>query len=1158
MKPRTKRASPKRAPELSPEQSAAVRVKGGDACVRAGAGSGKTRVLVERYLHNVVERGLSPERLLAITFTDKAASEMKERLAEAFADRGTREQRASLERATIGTFHAFCLELLREHPIEAGVDPEFRLLGDGESKVLLGRAMDAVFGEKAADELWTDILAEYREPSVRSALLRVYAALRASDRPEDHLSVSDGTEAERTARLDCIELVRRLPDGVTRAKPTATESALVRVKPGLLDLLSAPPGPAIEAYEALGRIELPGERDSAYKDQIKGLRRALNAWSRCLLEVHHAPHKRAAVEVLRRFDALYTSSKRQASTLDFDDLLIIAERLLRGGTPVTDRVRARVRDRYDEVLVDEYQDTNPLQERLLRHLTRPGSLYTVGDDQQAIYGFRHADPEIFRTFASSPEVTCLDLEDNYRTVPEVLEGITAIFKRLGTVDAYRAQRARRASSGTAEAPLSLTVISRGGDGREADADTLRTIEARVAAERIERWVREGLRIHPRGQGPRPVTYGDIAVLARTTTAFQYYELEFMARGIPYHAVRGRGYYDKPEVKDLLSWLRFLVDPSDDVSLAAVLRSPAIGLSDDGLLLLSRDASREVKPDEKLGPLWSAVEAGAGARLSPPDARRLEEFVLLDRRVRARKDGRPVQELLEEYLRATDLEVKYLCTEGGAQKAANVRKFVEIARQAGAGRSSGATDLVRYIEALLERETEEAEARIETQRGDTVLLSSIHAVKGLEFPCVLVVELGARPKTDSDGPVNSSQKHGIGWVAPSAERDGPRTDRIAELNAMERRKRASAEEERLLYVALTRSREYLALSGTYKPTKSAPRNPTWMMRILAAAGRTPGEADGPYELDGTRLEMRTLGEAAAAGRTSQAAPGRHPALARAWSCGEQAGPAAASAAGLGYDERSAEAALRRLERPVKPYEHTLDLTVTALAAACAAEGPGMALDFVSSEPDKGPEAAEAASTGAGEDGTPAGEYGTIYHAVMEWWLSARPTARPRAEDLAHLLAPLTEDEKRALLDEAEDFWRGEWGRRVLAAERAYAELPFLYKTARGLLKGQIDLVFLDRKGGWTVLDYKTNRASTDTEIDELTAAYQTQVGLYALVFGDLTGQPPVASVLYYARPRQARVIGYRPEAYAELRVRLEAAYERLASARPESLDFETGV
>lgn len=1134
-RPRRKKSGSERG-SLSAEQSAAVRADGADVCVLAGAGSGKTRVLVERYLYCVLERGTPADRVLAITFTDKAANEMKERLVAAFAQRGTPAQQRQLERGTIGTFHSLCLKILREHPIEAGVDPQFRVLGEGEADVLRGRAMDAVFGARADDERWTDLLALQGEDPIRRSLLSIHAAMRASDRPGDYLRPGGSAAEAETQRMRLTALLERIPPTPSKTAGI-NEKKLIELGPRLKALVADPALPDEVRIAEIEDIELP-QAKGPYADLVVTLREQIVVWAESVRDVLGAEDKKLVAEVMRAFVDAYEAAKREIAALDFDDLLIFVERLLSGPTPMAERVARIVRESYDQVLVDEYQDTNALQEKLVESLRRPGCLYAVGDDQQAIYGFRHTDPEIFRRYAARPGVLRRELRDNYRSQEAVLRTIARLLEGLCGPGSFRPQKALAPPMPCAS-PRITVCLTRQHSEEKLDADALRILEARQAVARIAAWV---------GDPQHPTRYSDIAILSRSTTHYPYYENELIAAGIPYFAVRGRGFYDKPEVKDLIAWLRHLEDPASDVPLAALLRGPAVGLSDDGLLLLATSPHRGPDEGKDAAPLWQALENGATALLDPEDALRAESFRRLSVETRARKDALRIHEILERFIDATDLEVKHLLTAGGAQKAANIRKFVEIARSTASGGVGRISDLLRYLEALSDREAEESQARVQSERGDAVLLSSVHAVKGLEFRCVILVDLGAKGTVSRGGPFAASADRGLGLrITDPLDPDRKRQDRTYSRVSEDLRSQENRESERLLYVALTRARDRLVLSGSVKPTKSgvSEKSP-WMYRMTHALGIDPIGQQDSVDVAGTPVAVLYGSEPPVSGRVSAPALARRPALAARWSQGQEALEAAAAAEGLPYDAQGADRLLERLTVPSKPYEHTLDVTVTALAAA-AADGytPSERLDFVDAEPDKGPEGDEAGSTADdGQGRTPADEYGTVYHALMEWWLRMRPRRNPEPEEVAHLLAPLRADEKERLLVEASDFWSGSWGQRVLASKRAYAELPFLYKARRGLLKGQMDLVYLDSRAGWTVLDYKTNQTTTAADIERLVEAYRTQIGLYALVFAELSGQSPSAGVLYFSRARAARVIGYRPASYEDLKIRLEEVYERM--------------
>ena len=982
---------------FSAAQLRAIRTFDKELSVSAGAGSGKTTVLVERFLTAVTENGLPPDRILAITFTDKAAAEMKTRLVAECRKRGLSSARRALENAAIGTIHGFCARFLRENPIEAGIDPFFRVMNDGEAFIIAENMMDLAFETEAGDPSFLALFKEFKEEALRTSVRALYDQYRASGADES--------------------------------------------------LFAFP------------------KQDAA------------------------ARSKAAFIRAVKRFESLYDAEKKRLNAYDFDDLLLWTYRLLSAKDAASRAVLERARSRFSLVLVDEYQDVSALQDRIIHLLKSGPNLFMVGDSQQSIYGFRFANPGVFGRHIESHRAggkgENIVLSDNYRSRAEILAFVNGLFSKLLPGSEFIALAAAAASAAARPGAVELSVNARSAGDEDPDIDSARVLEAARTAERVADLVASG----------EAASYRDIALLFRNAVPSRYYEKELAERGIPYHAVKGKGFYEKPEIQDMIGALTVLVEPANDIALAGVLRSPMVGVSEDALYWLARSA----KAEDKDIPLWAAFEKPLPPELTASDRVKLETFLALRKELSECRETLPVAELMGRLARRTDLEAKLLAMPGGRQRAANVRKLTELAAGFSSTSVAGVEDLVRYLKRLADSGPLEAEAKLEQSDRDAVTLSTIHAAKGLEFPVVIVCDMGGKGKSPSRGSFFATPEDGLGM----------RDDDIYENASARVKEREKAEELRMLYVAMTRAKDKLILSGSVSLDKNSEykAETNWMHRTAAALGWTPG-ASGVLSLGPGGAKAVIAEPAAVTQRRAQPAGDEEPALPRS------------------FEAELAE----RLDTVYPSYEESRDLTVTDLLEASKKAPDDIEAVFV-------PEPEE-----PGVFVTPANQYGTIFHRFLEYCADTRPRKIVKNEIFKRITAALSADERERLFTEAGAFWESAWGRELAAAKRVYTELPFLYKTPRGLLKGQIDLVYQNAAGEWTILDYKTGQVSA-AGVAEKAAGYALQIGLYVLVFKELTGELPDRGVLYFSSCGAAHTRSFRAADLPGEARALAQAYEK---------------
>jgi ATP-dependent helicase/nuclease subunit A len=803
--------------KLTREQSDAVERRGQDVCVVAGPGSGKTRVLVERFRRRV-ERGASPLRLLAITFTEKAANELKQRLAHDFSER--KEVREQIERAPVYTIDAFCAHLLRENAIEAGIDPQFDVLDALEAAAELEsaaeEALDGLLQEKPAEV--RGLLSALDLSNPVKALIDVYQAMRVTA-----LDVREGAIHRKLAGADAFpNLLARLR-GIASERPRdwthSQKQALSRIQEWCVRVLALERSPVSpEHFRVLGSFDCnlnKLRKNNPVYEAVKEVKRELAPAARqALIAEYYAPQRALLFEAIDRLNGAYRRRKQALNALDFADLEELVIRLLRDKEPL----RNRVRERFDEILMDELQDTNPLQAMLVELIRKPDCFFAVGDINQSIYGFRHADPDVFRKFRDGIRAQGRpidELRQNHRSRGEILFAAERI---LDGADGMEPQELEPARPFAAKEEPSVEVIAALADASDKAAE----LEARLIARRM-RELEGSLMLEDRDGVRRAAGLGDMAVLVRNINALPPLEKALRDFGIPYLIGRGKHFYEAREVTDLVHLLRVIRNPRDEISVAAVLRSPLAGLQNETLFRLKQIGN--------LGAALNWLDHVNTAALDPAELERLRVFRDRLRQLRAEADETPPDRLLLKAIDGTGYESTL-----SPHSRANLRKLLARLREWHDARPRPLGRLVRELEALRESDPDEPAAPPEDS-ASSVRLMTIHSAKGLEFPVVFLAALHKGVSNDSP-PMTFSPAAGVvaRWLDPSS---GESLKDLPYTVYFEERKRKSREEEnRLFYVAMTRAEEHLVLSMAVSGSK--PKN--WAEKARAGLGIDLSVAD----------------------------------------------------------------------------------------------------------------------------------------------------------------------------------------------------------------------------------------------------------------------------------------------------------------------------
>jgi ATP-dependent helicase/nuclease subunit A len=1060
-------------PPINLEQLRAIE-EPGVVFVSAGAGTGKTTVIVERFCRAVCEQGFDVDSILVITYTERAAGELRGRIRRRLQELGRHDLSHDLDAAWISTIHGFCHRLLKAHPFAAGIDPRFRVLDDSQGRVLRGEAFRAALEEFCGDdEARLRLLASYGGRRLRRMLTGVHETLRSS-----------GLELRIEAPGDPL-LPQRL-DELRAAAVEAGDEAVLR-------FLETPPGPE-------GLLDLADLASPELDEPRRGVEQAA-------LEALAARDREQLQALLLAYDAAYREAKDRESALDFEDLQLLARSLLRGN----DEIRERESWRFRSIMVDEFQDTNRLQCELVDLLSHPWSasapagrspappppdaadgtelsgmprstvpsgsappaapqeseslhpqteLFFVGDEFQSIYRFRHADVEVFRERREQVGGV-LALTQNYRSRPEVLDVINHLFAPDFGETFHPLAAAGRFPDPAFGPAVELLVTD-----KESYAGTdvhWRVAEARHIAQRVSALVDAG-----------EAAPGEIVLLFAAGTDARLYEEALRAAGLPTFRATGRDYYHQQQVVDLLSYLRLLHNRYDDEALVAVLASPFVGVSNDALVLLRRAAPKR--------PLFAGLEKELTASgLSSRDLRLFQAFKQRFDRLSAAAPALSLERLCEQIVSEHDYDLAVLAQWDGRRRYANLRKLGRLARSYEELRGPDVQGFVSFVAEQDAVGASELEAVAEEEGTDVIRLLTIHSAKGLEFKVVVVADAGrdrARPDADEilclpDGRLGfrvADPETGKRLTTPEYERV-----KAAEQDAEE------AERRRLYYVAMTRAIDRLIVSGAIGERGADAGTPIgWVLdRLEASELEEAGEAPVEIERGGARLLVRL----------DRFAPAMAPPEAAATV--EQLELFAISENGGGALEAPTLAPLA--EVPAPPLHRVRRLSYSALSLFERCSYRYFAERVVGLRP------AHAAGSVPGHEGLAATEIGDAVHALLER-VDLRAPAVP--EDLTELVRaryPAATDEEldriRALVA---SYCESALGARIAALEDATAELPFAFEHDGVLLHGRID-VLASHPGSrrLVVLDYKTNALEEGTPEEIVEHDYRLQRLVYAL-------------------------------------------------------------
>ncbi len=1064
---------------LTEEQSEIIAERGCDMLVTAGAGSGKTRVLVERYL-SLLQDHKVPE-IAAVTFTDAAATEMRERVRREVLTRPELDRhRVDLDKAVIGTIHSLCRRVLREHPVEAAVDPAARVLSDDEAEFeLIAACIDAL--EEAADAADHRALA-LRETGVLALTTQLpQMVARRNEVDAAYQTLPGASPATWAAHIQTL-LAAASRAAIEEARPQLAElvSWLEGAHTGpeedvlskhLADVLAALGDPAHGAWEGLldrvmdarSKVNLQGgsAKNWAYPlGEVKDTLRSLRATAEGLREVPRwNEHDEVALEALASLRSLfedacarYAARKQEMAALDYLDLEIKATQLLRSHPDITSAYRSHFR----HLMVDELQDTNPSQIALLNLLSqgddggpRGPERFFVGYVKQAIYRFRGSDVRHFTRLHREIESggAIRSLSRSFRAHDSLVDNLNVLFHAVFAEPQEEFEAPMQTMTGRGpDSPIAPHLVlwpvsDKTPMGTKAPDHDRRRVEADAVAAEVASLLKGGAAIWDRDtRQQRPARPADVAVLLRRLSNVHLFEQALESHQVPYRTPTGAGFFTRQEVLDLTNLLSWLAEADDAIALVGALRSPLFMIDDQSLLAL-RSVSRNLMealrdppegiPEEArrscvraahiLGDLMSAVP------LSSPDA------------------------LLERALALTGFEASWAPLQGGEQALANIRKLVGLARTLS---DHSLDEFVTYVRRRRD-ELAAREGQAILDESDAVRLLTVHGAKGLEFPIVFVPETHLSSRETYD-PVRWRSEEGIALtLARKVGSTGGRR-RPGFYSYLLKRDQAeeAAEHKRLFYVAATRAADVLYLTGD-----EANSDDGWLASALDAVGTAA--------LEGVEVRPSLPVDLAAIARR----------------------PATVTVTVPLEDEEEDFMPELVARPPVIPLRSSTP--VTALRAPASFHAFGRHSDGLGLV------------------------RGSLAHRAIEVWFTTGE--RPSLVELAQRLDVEVGYQTIQHLATDVDRMLDQLGASPLAATlrdsntHAYFELPFSWDWAGLPVHGTIDLAY-EAGGTWRLLDFKTDEVRSDS-LTEAAAPYLPQLALYAAALERAVGRRPETGLLF---------------------------------------------
>ena len=893
------------------EQQQVIDLRNRNILVSAAAGSGKTAVLVERIVKIITDKNhpVDIDHLLIVTFTNAAAAEMRERIGNAI-EKALDEQPGNehllrqltlIHNAQITTIDSFCLYVVRNHFHEIDLEPNFRIGDEGELKLLredvLGRVLEQNYEEPS--EAFSDFVEGYAsgrtDVALNEMILQLYEFSRSYPWPEKWLDSFVGAyRIETREELDRAEWLAPLTENICfvlkDCEQLLKQALAITQQDDGPDMYEKAVQSDLEKYEGLSRLtsfcELSGalsdikydrlassrgfEGDPDKLELVKSLREQAKDVVKKLCKQYFFCSPEMMIEQLERTEPMleevvrltkqfadeFAAAKRRKNLVDFHDVEHFALQILVDEeTEKAKKTAEEFRDTFEEIMIDEYQDSNEVQETLLRSISREergeNNIFMVGDVKQSIYRFRLARPELFMkkydSYSLEESTTQrIDLHKNFRSREEVLTCTNDIFykimaRSLGNVE-YDAEAALYPGASYPVSADFIPEILLADSNDELLEDTeltdKKTLEAKIVAEEIKHLMKTQQVTDKAAGTLRAAHYSDIVILLRSLSGWADSLVEVLnGNGIPAHTVSSTGYFSTVEVQTVLSMLRLLDNPRQDIPMAAVLRSPMAGLTDEELAVLrledgsvpfheavlelaeglyEEDGQKEISDSEADRKQGRNADEKTENHIEITAHRKLLKFYKKYKQLRQLVPDTPIHELIEIILRETGYGHYVAAMPAGNRRTANLNMLLEKAAAYEKTSYKGLFHFVRYIDELQKYDVDFGEADMVGENEDVVRIMSIHKSKGLEFPIVIVSGMGKNfNKQDTRSKMVLHPELGIGLDYMDGKKRIKSPTIAKKAIAKQIDLENLGEELRVLYVALTRAKEKLILTGTLK-------------------------------------------------------------------------------------------------------------------------------------------------------------------------------------------------------------------------------------------------------------------------------------------------------------------------------------------------------
>ncbi len=1186
-------------PELTgPQREAAIERAGDSIALTSGAGCGKTLVLARRFTELIMAAGglrqtqssrageadKNPfDNFVALTFTDKAAAEMVRRVRDVLmnimAGSDSEDDRRKiadwiieLPAARISTIHSFCASLLRRYAIEAGVDPGFSVCAD---ELLAGQMRtrsveDAVLSAVEVGDANVLELMSRTEMSGILADVETLLKQRGTWRDEDYSDPEKTLgrwrkrqEQSRRDKLTGLAEDENLRDEMNRLAGypcREPDDKLFVYRERTLDVISQIlQQPDTVQYEDISSLRSPGNIGGAKawggKDQRKAYRQKLKAFVEKFAEL--ATYFRTmgdadadaaqCLAVLTKLaglaDELYAQQKRLAGMLDFDDLIDLTARLIRDNR----HVRRSIGGNIDQMLIDECQDTDATQLRMLwgllsddkasDSLPKSSKICIIGDLKQSIYRFRGAQAEVFEQLCSRFGGNRVLLDKSFRTHRAGAAFVNETFSRL--MSGYEPI----VSSRTELPPVPGVEILLTQCADDTNAEAAADAQAELVAQRIGEIIdgREKIVFDKQANKWRPAEPGDFAVLfARMTTSLRY-EYALQRRDLPYYVVGGVGFFSRQEVYDVLNSLRVIDNTFDDIALFGLLRSAMLGLDDNVLLHIA----------SAIGPPYfdKLTDEAVLNGLTEPQVRQLRFAHELLARLHREKDALGPAAIIEEVLEQTGYQAVLLSQFHGRRKLGNVLQLLDAARSAQATGKISLADFIRRYDEYITDQSRHEQAAVADETDDVIRIMTVHKAKGLEFPIVIIPDLNVGSHKIRDR-ILFHPDWSVTCKPPGIMDEDEQSDKSGDEEpvsfslAKEAEKQSAYEEDvRRFYVAATRHQDHLILVGSDRRNKDGQFKDkgsclAMLDDVFGIADAIDAEAEAIEYGSGFSIRLARVEPVRPAGGKRKISP--VPQLIAAAANAEKVADALASTG------KNAGAEKLNLIGPLP------DAVGGGTVAATALADFGYCPMLYRWRHELRVPSTGKKTTSATQTRLDAATTGTFFHRCMEL-VDFGDIASVQAEALAGRVAAemeLTvpaEPLGRELSDMLNRLAQTPLMKQLTEAQQRLAELSFVYRAGNTDITGQIDLLYQDAEGAWHVVDYKSDRIAPE-QASEHAMRYELQMMVYLAAAGRAFETEIADATVYFLRAGVSHRFGATSETIAAAQQRLAHLTTKLVHCR----------